>query len=217
MATEKGYKIDANDINAIFDRLEELRAKHYARGDVNSSALATQFNTQPVQVSQKIADDFIELAKTYLSNLSNAGGISSNFSSNVTIPTVGSLLQATTFDVVENAVDDIEKNVCVNCSHFTAHFTSETNRSNFTAHFTAHFTSAANRTNFTHFSSATSRSNFTTNASRSNFSDFDSAASRGNFSDFSSNFNTNAQNGNFTGSQSSNFTVFRTSTGWEQL
>lgn len=187
MATEKGYKIDANDINAIFDRLEELRAKHYARGDVNSSALATQFNTQPVQVSQKIADDFIELAKTYLSNLSNAGGISSNFSSNVTIPTVGSLLQATTFDVAENAVDDIEKNVCVNCSHFTAHFTS-----------------------------AASRSNFTTNASRSNFSDFDSAASRGNFSDFSSNFNTNANNGNFTGSQSSGLTVFRTSGGWVQ-
>ena len=177
MATEKGYKIDANDINAIFDRLEELRAKHYARGDVNSSAFATQFNTQPVQASQKIVGDFIDLAKTYLSNLSNAGGISSNFSSNITIPTVGSLLQATEFDIVENAVDDIEKNVCVNCSHFTAHFTSATNRSNFTAHFTAHFTSAANRSNFTNFTSASSRSNFTSSASRGNFSDFSSNAS----------------------------------------
>ena len=233
-----GDKITAQYFNDLFAQLKKIRDEHAARADLTSAQKTNLNAINPTNITvgeTAKTSNTVSVVKNGLSTLaSNGTGISSSFSSSITIPSVGSLIYP-----ISTAVDGLNAadGVCPNCSHFT----SAASQGNFSSNFGSHFTSAASRGNFSsNFTSAASRGNFSSNfgshfttaASRgyfgSNFTSgfeqghytanfasaascgfFTSAASRGNFT---SNFTTAASKGNFTsaasrGNFSSNFTT----------
>ena len=191
--------VSKNEFNNLFKRLEAIRQIHYAANGltaVQKSALSTPYITEVVSTGEKVVPNPVQTLKNDLLNLSNSPYLTSTFSSNISIPSVGDLLKAVDYNLYEQQVSNIEK-ACANCSHFTsnaqngnftANFNSAAQNGNFTSfssqgNFTANFNSAAQNGNFTsNFSSPASKGVFTTNfTSAASKSYFTSAASKGNF------------------------------------
>ena len=204
--------VSKNEFNNLFKRLEAIRQIHYAANGLTAaqkSALSTPYTTEVVSTGEKVVPNPVQTLKNDLSNLSNSPYLTSTFSSNISIPSVGDLLKAVDYNLYEQQVSNVE-NTCANCSHFTSNaqngnftsnFTTAAQNGNFTSNaqngnFTSNFTSNAQNGNFT--------SNFTSNAQNGNFtSNFTTAAAKGNFAShaqmghFTSNFTSAASKGNF--------------------
>lgn len=123
-----GDKVTASGFNALFTRLEQVRKNQYARPDVTASNLSTAF-TAPAVVGQKPIPDDVQKLKTYAKNLDDGVNTITSFFSSITVPTVGQLLQASTINLMETAVTNIEQ-ACVNCTDNRSDFRSN-NRSDF--------------------------------------------------------------------------------------
>lgn len=152
MANAKNDPVSASDFNTLFTRLEEIRQAQYNRADINSSQRAniSETITGPAKQDVYPQPSDIELAKTKLQLLANNGtGISSAFASNVRVPSVGDLLEATTLANLRTNID-ASGAVCANCSFFT----SASNQGNYSPNYSSNF-----RTNF----GANHRSNFGSN------------------------------------------------------
>ena len=202
----KGDKITAQYFNDLFTQLKKIRDEHAARADLTSEQKTNLNAISPTNITageKAKTSNTVSVIKSGLSTLaSNGTGISSTFSSNITIPDVGSLLYP-----VSAAVDNLNNadGVCPNCTHFTSaanqghyssNFTSNASRGHFSSNFGSNFGHFSSNfsSNFGHnssnFTSAANQGHFTSNASRgyfsSNFghnsSNFTTAASRGNFS-----------------------------------
>ena len=117
-----GDKVTASGFNALFTRLEEVRKKQYARPDVTASNLSSAF-TAPAVVGQKPVPNDVQKLKTYAKNLDDGVNTITSFFSSITVPTVGQLLQASTINLMETAVANIE-NACVNCTNNRSDFRS---------------------------------------------------------------------------------------------
>lgn len=117
-----GDKVTASGFNALFTRLEEVRKKQYARPDVTASNLSSAF-TAPAVVGQKPVPNDVQKLKTYAKNLDDGVNTITSFFSSITVPTVGQLLQASTINLMETAVANIEK-ACVNCTNNRSDFRS---------------------------------------------------------------------------------------------
>lgn len=115
MANTAGDKVSASDFNALFTRLNTVRKKQYARADVTASNLSSTWSG-PASVGAKPVPANVQQLKTYVSNLESGVSNISGFSSKITVPTVGQLLQASTITLMETAVKGVE-GACVNCSH----------------------------------------------------------------------------------------------------
>lgn len=117
-----GDKVTASGFNALFTRLEEVRKKQYARPDVTASNLRNAF-TAPAVVGQKPVPNDVQKLKTYAKNLDDGVNTITSFFSSITVPTVGQLLQASTINLMETAVTNIEK-ACVDCTNNRSDFRS---------------------------------------------------------------------------------------------
>ena len=196
--------VSKNEFNNLFKRLEAIRQIHYAANGLTAaqkSALSTPYTTEVVSTGEKVVPNPVQTLKNDLSNLSNSPYLTSTFSSNISIPSVGDLLKAVDYNLYEQQVSNVE-NTCANCSHFTSNaqngnftsnFTTAAQNGNFTSNaqngnFTSNFTSNAQNGNFTsNFTTAAAKGNFASHAQMGHFtSNFTSAASKGNFSNFAS-------------------------------
>ena len=198
----KGEQVTAQYFNDLFAQLKRIRDEHAARADLTSAQKANLNALSPtnIQVGEITkTSNTVQVIKSGLNTLaSNGTGISSTFSSNITIPSVGSLLYP-----VSAAVDNLNAadEVCPNCAHFTSASSRGHFSSNFSSDFSSDFTSVQSRSHFTaHFTADANRGTFdayfSSNANRSHFSsNFLSAGQRG---AFGSHFTSSSQKGNFT-------------------
>ena len=179
--------VSKNEFNNLFKRLEAIRQIHYAANGLTAaqkSALSTPYTTEVVSTGEKVVPNPVQTLKNDLSNLSNSPYLTSTFSSNISIPSVGDLLKAVDYNLYEQQVSNVE-NTCANCSHFTSNAQNGNFTSNFTSNaqngnFTSNFTTAAAKGNFaSHAQMGHFTSNFTSAASKGNFSNFTTAASKG--------------------------------------
>ena len=130
-----GDLTSAANFNALFAQLDKIRDEHAARADLSTDQKnnLNNINTTGAPVDELIKTDPLTTIKTGLSTLANNGTkINSSFSSNITIPTVGQLLQASTITNIQTQMDAADA-VCANCSHFT----SAASQGNFGANFTS--------------------------------------------------------------------------------
>ena len=94
MAT-KGDSVSAANFNALFTQLDKIRDEHAARADLSSAQKTNLNNISVTNVvkGNSVTPDAVQRIKTGLTTLANNGtSISSTFASNITVPTVGTLL-----------------------------------------------------------------------------------------------------------------------------
>lgn len=128
---ERGDKIYANTpsggsplgFNSLFERLENLRQLHYtSAAQLNASALATPINTATTTQGEKVQtknvsslNDALNILKQSSWEASNTDGttttLAENFSSTFTVPSVGSLITANSFNQISNQIVELE-NIC---------------------------------------------------------------------------------------------------------
>ena len=116
MSLTANDKALASDINAVFVTLENIRKKHYDANPITS--MSTAFTTTQPAVGDKITlTTSLSRMKTYIQTLENSRFLTSGtFSSQVTIPAVGSLIKATfvPIDLVNNL-----NNIAVRSGNFS--------------------------------------------------------------------------------------------------
>ena len=137
-----GDSAKANTFNELFTKLNTLRLAHLERADITGTAntnLSRAFVNAAV-VSSEIKTDAMTSVKTAVQTIEkNALASTTRFSSQITIPTVGQLLKASEFNIVDSAIVAMG-NECARCSHNAADYRS----------FNRSFNSSHN-SNFSHF------------------------------------------------------------------
>lgn len=136
-----GDSVSAANFNALFTRLEAVRAAQYKRADINSTQRRNISGaiSGPASRGSAVRPSTVQTLKDKLTLLANNGtGISSSFASNITVPSVGTLLRASTITAMETSVRNAE-GVCANCSFFT----SASSQGHFSSFFSSFFSSAA--------------------------------------------------------------------------
>ena len=112
-----GDKVLASDFNSLFNRLEDVRKKHYRAPMQNASAnstLATSFSYRVTTGNKVMASDVTKL-RSNVQSLTTSTWIDSTFTSKIRIPSIGELIKASTYNELSNIISDIE-NIC---PHYT--------------------------------------------------------------------------------------------------
>ena len=111
MAVSTGSTLLASDMTALFTRLEAVRKKHAGRSDL-VKALPGAI-TSPVSQGSKVLASNVSAAKTNLTNIENSLNNMSGFASQITIPSVGDLVKASTITKVQSVLTNVES-ICAN-------------------------------------------------------------------------------------------------------
>lgn len=127
MANAKGDKVDASDFNALFTQLNKIRKEHYARPDVTASNLKSTWTGPAVEGGFPKGGSSGDVAnlKNKLATLEAGVNNISGFSSKITIPSVGALLQASTISTIQSTLNSVD-NLCVNCTDNSTNSTNGT-------------------------------------------------------------------------------------------
>lgn len=116
-----GASVSAANFNALFTRLDSVRAKHLNASGQNStanSAFATAFSTKVAVVGNKPVPDNVNKLKTILTTLSQSEWLTTTFAGKITVPSTGALLTAANFNVYDNVVTEVEA-ICPNYSKYS--------------------------------------------------------------------------------------------------
>jgi len=155
MSISQGAKILKDDFNALFTRIEAVRTAHVSQG----ASIPATYQSSSVSAGASIKSSDVTTLNNALVNLSNSPWIDSSFTSGVTIPSVGTLIQASSISTIESKITTVEG--------ITPGFTSAGAQGNFNSSSReGYFSSAASRGNFT---SDANKGNFTSNASKGYF------------------------------------------------
>lgn len=127
MANTAGDKVSASDFNALFTQLNQIRAEHYARADVTASNLSSTWTGPAVVGATPKGGDSGDVAnlKNKLATLEAGVNNISGFSSKITIPSVGALLQASTISTIQSTLNTVD-GICVNCTNNSTNSTNST-------------------------------------------------------------------------------------------
>ena len=117
MAVSTGSTLLASDMTSLFTRLEAVRKKHASRKDL-VKALPGAISS-PVSQGSKVLASNVSSAKTNLTNIENSLNNMSGFASQITIPSVGDLVKASTITKVQSVLTSVEA-ICANNS-FNSH------------------------------------------------------------------------------------------------
>lgn len=118
---QSGSSVSASGFNNLFTRLDNIRKNHLNKDGQNSTAnstFATAFNTSVAKVGEKPIPNNVQQIKNNLTTLAQSAWLDTTFASKITIPTVGSLLKATDFNVADNTITEVE-GICPNYSQYS--------------------------------------------------------------------------------------------------
>ena len=116
-----GTSVSASGFNKLFERLDAIRANHLNKNGQNATAnssLATPFAKTVAVVGEKPVPNNVEQIKNNLTKLADSAWLDTTFASKITIPTTGTLLKATDFNVFDNTITAVEA-VCPNYSQYS--------------------------------------------------------------------------------------------------
>lgn len=136
-----GASVSASNFNALFTRLNAIRTNHLNKDGQNSTAnssLSTAFSTTVAVAGNKPVPDNVQQIKNNLTTLADSEWLDTTFASRITIPTAGTLLRASDFNVFDNTITAVEA-ICPNYSRYSRYsnysnyrnYTNYTNYSNY--------------------------------------------------------------------------------------
>lgn len=111
-----GTKAIATDFNKLLSRLETVRANHAGKQSV--AALNTRFNTSVAAAGNSIVTSNVQAIKTNLNTLANSTWLDTTFASRITVPSAGTLIRASDFNVWDNTITAVEA-VCANYQNYS--------------------------------------------------------------------------------------------------
>ena len=111
MAVSTGSTFLVSDMTALFTRLEAVRQKHAGRSDLVKALPGTI--SSPVSQGSIVLASNVSAAKTNLTNIENSLNNMSGFASQITIPSVGDLVKASTITKVQDVLTNVES-ICAN-------------------------------------------------------------------------------------------------------
>lgn len=148
MSISQNSKILKDDFNALFTRIEAVRTRHVSAG----ASIPNTYQSSSVTAGAQVKTTDVSTLNSALTNLSNSPWIDSSFTSGITIPSVGDLIQASSITTIEQKITTVEG--------LATGFTSAASKGN--------FTSAAREKDFSNFTSGTrANSSFFTNSDKS--------------------------------------------------
>lgn len=110
MATT-GNKVLADDFNTLFTRIEAVRLNHYNSANVptaNRNALVTTWSNTRMSVGSQATVQNVTDLRSAFENLSNSNFINTSFTSGITVPSVGDLLQASLVNTIDSKLTTVE-------------------------------------------------------------------------------------------------------------
>ena len=116
-----GTSVSASGFNALFTRLNNVRANHLNKDGQNAdanSAFASAFSTTIAVAGEKTVPSNVQKLKDTLTTLSKSAWIDTTFASKITVPSTGALLTAANFNVYDNVVTEVEA-ICPNYSKYS--------------------------------------------------------------------------------------------------
>lgn len=106
--------------NALLTRLDTVRKNHLNKNGQNSTAnstFATAFVTNIAASGQIVDDNNVTKLKNTLTTLAQSAWLDSTFANKITVPSVGTLVKASDFNVWDNTVTAVEA-ICPNYSKY---------------------------------------------------------------------------------------------------
>lgn len=128
-----GTSVSASGFNTLFERLDAIRANHLNKDGQNATAnssFATPFARTVAVVGEKTVPNNVEQIKNNLTKLADSAWLDTTFASKITIPTAGTLLKATDFNVFDNTITAVEA-VCPNYSKYSGQYSNYSEYSNY--------------------------------------------------------------------------------------
>lgn len=110
MAVSTGSTVLNSDMAALFARLEAIRVAHNKRTDI--ADITTAIST-PTAVGKTVKSSDVQAAKNAATTLENGISNMSGFASQISVPSVGSLLKASTLTTLGTVITGMES-VCAN-------------------------------------------------------------------------------------------------------
>lgn len=115
-----GANLSATNFNALFKRLDDIRAKHLNKDGQNATAnstFRTAFTTNVAVAGEKAIPNNIQRVKDTLTTLSQSEWIDATPASSITVPNVGDLISANTFNTIDNTITTVEA-ICPNYTRY---------------------------------------------------------------------------------------------------
>lgn len=118
--TSPGASLSASSFNNLFTRLDAIRADHLNKDGQNSTAntaFGTAFTTTVASQGATVATNNVQRIRDNLTTLSNSAWIETSFASRITVPSAGTLVTASDFNIWDNTVTAVEA-ICPNYSRY---------------------------------------------------------------------------------------------------
>ena len=197
-AVQSGQSVTIASLDALYNRLYTHYNKHKTSAVQTNSTFASAAipisNTSghargtPVNVTDELSD--LKSALTSLksstwikSNTANTQDSMANYITDFTLPSVGSLLKATDFNVIENAITTAEGVIPTYSSQYS-NYTNYTNYSNYN-----NYRNYSQYDNYSNYSNYTNYTNYTNYSGRySNYSNYTNYNNYRNYSNYSSQY-----------------------------
>ena len=115
-----GTKLTPSTFNDLLTRLNTVRANHLNKDGQNSTAnstFRTAFTTSVAASGAKVAAANVQKLRDTLTTLSQSAWLDTTFASRVTVPSAGTLVRASDFNIWDNTVTAVER-VCANYSAY---------------------------------------------------------------------------------------------------
>lgn len=155
MSISQNNLILKDDFNALFARIEAVRTRHVNAG----ASIANTYASSSVTLGATVKSSDVTTLNNALVNLSNSPWIDASFTSGITIPSVGSLIEASSIGNIESKITVVEG--------LATGFTSANSQGNFSSASRegdfGNFTSENREGNFSNFTSGTKTGHFTAN------------------------------------------------------
>lgn len=116
-----GGSVSAANFNALFTRLNAVRANHLNKDGQNSTAnstFATAFSTNIVTAGNKTLPSAVQQIKTDLTTLAQSAWIADTFAAKITVPSTGALMKASDFNIYDTTITEVEA-ICPNYSAYS--------------------------------------------------------------------------------------------------
>lgn len=146
-----GASVSASNFNTLFQRLDKIRQNHLNKDGQNSTAntnFRTAFSTNVAVQGEKPVPNNVQQIKNNLTTLADSAWLNTTFASKITIPSTGTLLRATDFNVFDNTITEVEA-VCPNYSRYSQ-YSEYGNYSNYSNY--ANYNNYNNYTNYGNYS-----------------------------------------------------------------
>lgn len=136
MAISAGASVSASNFNALFTRLNTIRTNHLNKDGQNTTAntsLRTAFSTRVAVAGNNPVPSNVQQIKNNLTTLADSEWLDTTFASRITIPTAGTLLRASDFNVFDRTITAVEA-VCPNYSRYSrySNYSNYRNYTNYT-------------------------------------------------------------------------------------